>query len=346
MKYSSTLAAVTLWIVVATIAAAQTPTPAAGFPALSQVPQTAPLQDQPNATHFVFIAAGDNRPKHPSDPPTKTLKHILKDAQQFAPVFFIWAGDIIYGHVDDPPTLKSQYGQFFDLAAKAGVPIFNAPGNHEMDTIQPNGTETPDAGLHAQYLLNMKMPANGPAYGAFNYGNSRFIAVDTEEVASPTATPSATAVAPTNGQIALDPGYVSPAQLQLLTADLQANTDKAHIFVFMHHPIKPAKSSAGLNAADAQQLQQLFAQYQNVSYVIAAHEHLYYNATGKTEALADRVDPSSNGPSYVVTGGAGAPLEKTCPGKAGSRCGLFHHYLRFEVNGATVKAKVVKVEDS
>jgi hypothetical protein len=344
MKPSISSAAVVLSIVLATIAAAQTPTPTPGFPPLSQVPRTTPFQDQPNATQFCFIAAGDNRPKNPNDPPTETLKHIFKDAQQFAPAFYIWAGDIIYGHKDDPPTLKHQYGQFFDFAAKAGVPIFNAPGNHEMDTFQANGNETPDAGLHAQYLANMQMPAGGPAYGAFNYGNSRFIALDTEEVASPTPSPSATAVAPSGGQTGLDPGYVSPTQLQLLTADLQANTDKAHIFVFMHHPIMPAKSSSGLNTANAQQLQQLFAQYPNVSYVIAAHEHLYYNATGKNQALADRVDPSSSGPSYVVTGGAGAPLEKKCPDKAGKKCGLFHHYLVFEVNDKTVQAKVVKVD--
>jgi Calcineurin-like phosphoesterase len=348
MKSSVTLIAAGLSIVLATLASAQTPTPTPGFPPLSQVPHTTPFQDQPNATRFCFIAAGDNRPKHPSDPPTETLKHIFKDAHQFAPAFFIWAGDIIYGHKDDPKMLKNQYAQFFDFAAKAGAPIFNAPGNHEMDTFQSNGSETPDAGLHAQYLANMQMPAGGPAYGAFNYGNSRFIALDTEEVASPTPTPSATATAaaPSGGQTSLDPGYVSPTQFQLLTADLQANTSKAHIFVFMHHPIMPAKSSSGLNAANAQQLQQLFAQYPNVSYVIAAHEHLYYNATGTSEALADRIDPSSNGPSYVVTGGAGARLENSCPSQAGSRCGLFHHYLVFEVNDKTVKAKVVKVTDS
>jgi hypothetical protein len=343
MKSSVNLPAAGLSILLAALASAQTPTPTPGFPPLSRVPHTPPLQDQPNATQFRFIAAGDNRPKHPSDPPTDTLKYIFKDAHQFAPAFFIWAGDTIYGHVDDPPTLKQQYGKFFDFAAKAGAPIFNAPGNHEMDTIQSNGDETPDAGLHAQYLTNMQMPAGGPAYGAFNYGNSRFIALDTEEVAFPTPTPSATRVAPSGGQINLDPGYVSPTQIQLLTADLQANTDKAHIFVFMHHPIMPAKSSSGLNTANAQQLQQLFAQYSNVSYVIAAHEHLYYNATGTSQALADRVDPSSSGPSYVVTGGAGAQLEKNCPDP---KCGLFHHYIVFEVNDKTVKAKVVKVPDS
>jgi len=342
MKSSVILIAAGLSILLTTLASAQTPTPTPGFPSLSQVPQTPPFQDQPSATQFCFIAAGDNRPKHPSDPPTDTLKHIFKDAHQFAPAFYIWAGDIIYGHKNDPPRLKKQYAQFFDFAAKAGAPIFNAPGNHEMDTFQSNGSETPDAGLHAQYLTNMQMPAGGPAYGAFNYGNSRFIALDTEEVASPTPTPSATAT-PSGG---LDPGYVSPTQIQLLTADLQANTGKAHIFVFMHHPIMPANSSSGLNAANAQQLQQLFAQYPNVSYVIAAHEHLYYNATGTGEALADRVDPSSSGPSYVVTGGAGAKLEQYCPGQAGSKCGLFHHYLVFEVNDKTVKAKVVKVADS
>jgi len=42
----------------------------------------------------------------------------------------------------------------------------------------------------------------------------------------------------------------------------------------MHHPIMPAKSDSGLNQADAAALQALFQKYPNVSYVIAAHEHL------------------------------------------------------------------------
>jgi hypothetical protein len=113
----------------------------------------------------------------------------------------------------------------------------------------------------------------------------------------------------------------------------------------MHHPIMPAKSESGLNQANAAALQALFMKYPNVSYVIAAHEHLYFNATGTTLAPSDRRDPSAGGPSYLVSGGAGAPLE-SCPGNAGANCGSFNHYLVFEVDGDTVKVQVVPVSST
>jgi len=110
----------------------------------------------------------------------------------------------------------------------------------------------------------------------------------------------------------------------------------------MHHPIKPAKSASGLNPDSATALEALFQNYPNVSYVIAAHEHLYYNASGSTLDPADRQDPSGQGPSYLVSGGAGAPLD-SCPGSAGANCMAHHHYLVFDVDGSSVKVQVIRV---
>ena len=59
-------------------------------------------------------------------------------------------------------------------------------------------------------------------------------------------------------------------------------------------------------------------------------------------APADRHDPSDQGPTYLVSGGAGAPLDN-CPDNADSRCGSFNHYLVFDVNEATVKVQVIRV---
>ena len=323
--------------------AAVTPTPGAGFPLLPPVPQTGQLQDQTSATHFWFVAAGDNRPGASGSPQPRTLAKIFKDAQQFKPAFFLWAGDIVYGHEYHRKKLESQYLEFFGIAKLAKVPVFNAPGNHEMDTVQKTANETietPDPKLHAVYLEIMKFPTGAPSYGAFNYGNSRFIALDTEEVGAP---PAPTPTVTPSKNLKLDPGYVSQEQIDLLTQDLDANQSKGHIFVFMHHPIMPARSGSALNSANAQALQALFARYPNVSYVIAAHEHLYYNATGTTLKPVDRQDPSPNGPSYLVSGGAGAPLD-SCPSGAGANCAAYNHYLVFEVDKDTVRVQVVKVD--
>jgi hypothetical protein len=342
MKFLFIFAGIFAATLLAEAAPAQTGT---GLPPLPQVPKTPALQDQPNATHFWFIAAGDNRPADKRSPQPPTVSQLFKDAQKFKPAFFLWGGDTIYGHASDEATLQKQYEGFFRIVP-AKVPVFNAPGNHEMDTAQMVGNqyvETPDPGLRAAYLKFMKFPPNAPTYGAFDYGNSRFIAVDTEEVAAPGSVRSPGKIVGTAGRTTtLDPGCVSKAQMDLLGQDLEANKSKAHIFVFMHHPIIPAKSDSGLNQADADALQALFNKYPNVSYVIAAHEHLYFNATGTTLKPADRQDPATTGPSYLVSGGAGAPLEN-CPGSAGSNCGSFNHYLVFEVDGDTVKVQVVQV---
>jgi hypothetical protein len=318
---------------------------ARGFPLLPPVPHTGQLQNQPGATKFCFIAAGDNRPAEETLKQPQVLTQIFNDAQRFKPAFFLWSGDIVYGHEDHRKKLEKQYKEFFGIAALARVPVFNSPGNHEMDTVTKTSTEkieTPDKKLQDYYLEFMKFPAKAPPYGAFNYGNSRFIAVDTEEVGGPSPTPTST---PASGKkIKLDPGFVSDVQLGLLKRDLEANKDKAHIFVFMHHPIKPAKSSSGLNPANAAALQALFQKYSNVSSVIAAHEHLYFNATGSTLAPADRTDPSDQGPSYLVSGGAGAPLDN-CPG-SDANCASYNHYLVFEVDGGTVKVQVIQVQPS
>jgi hypothetical protein len=106
-----------------------------------------------------------------------------------------------------------------------------------------------------------------------------------------------------------------------------------------------AKKHSKLNPPIAKKLQALFAQYPNVSYVIASHEHLFYNATGKTLQPVDRTDPSANGPSYVVTGGAGAKLD-SCPDPTPPNCKSYHHYLAFEVDQDTVRVQVVAVDSN
>ncbi len=319
-----------------------------GFPPLSPVPQSGQLTDEPTSTHFTFIAAGDNRPQGPRDPQPDTVARSLKDSQQYKPAFILWSGDTIAGFRIagkgmDRDGLTTMYQDFFAIASQAGVPIFNSPGNHEMDRLDKTDKgmlETPDKEMQQLYLEVMNYPANAPPYGAFNYGNARFIAVDTEEI--PTILNLRSQGKIVDNTLKLDPGFVSQTQMKLLANDLQANKTKAHIFVFMHHPIKPVRNGSRLNKQNADDLEKLFAKYPNVSFAIAAHEHLYYNASGNTLNPASRTNPSSGGPGYLVTGGAGARLDG-CPNPSSKNCSGNYHYLVFEVNGNTVKVKVVMV---
>ena len=318
-----------------------------GFPQLPPVLQTGQLPNNPGST-YTFIVAGDNRPQGNTPIQPKILTQLYTDAQRFKPAFFFWCGDTISGHTTDGPTLQQQYSAFLSLAAKAGAPLFNAPGNHEMDTVLTEEnvtTEMPNSQMLGYYLQYMLPPNSTPAgYGAFNFGNSRFIALNTEEVAPPLQPRSAGRVVASG--IKLDPGYVSQEQIELLTQDLEANKNKDQIFVFMHHPIMPNKTSSGLNSLNATQLQQLFAKYPNVSYVLAAHEHLYYNASSNTLNPPSWKTGNSQPPVYLVTGGAGAPLDSCGKSTNKSYCGSFYHYLVFTVNGATVNVQVVQLPQS
>jgi len=82
----------------------------------------------------------------------------------------------------------------------------------------------------------------------------------------------------------------------------------------------------------------LFSRYSNISYMLASHEHLYYNPqTRDTTPPPNRSDPSTRPPFYLVSGGAGGPLEGT-PENGG-----FYHYLVFQIHGDHVQTRLVKL---
>ncbi|HEY4678070.1 MAG TPA: metallophosphoesterase [Candidatus Angelobacter sp.] len=312
----------------------------AQMPALSPLPKTGSLSQPPDPNIFTFVIAGDNRPANSSCPQPPIPGTIFADVHEMKPpaAFVLWTGDTISGKDPDRKVLKKQYKEFLAIAATAGVPVFNAPGNHEMD----EKDEVPSSKMKERYRQYM-----AETYGAFNYGNSRFIALDSENE-PPTGTLTkdmSTAEGATKHQ---PPGYITQKQLDLLKADLEANKDKAHIVIFMHHPVMPyGGDKSGLDPASVKALQELFAGdkkkkipgYTNVSYVVSGHEHMYFNPQGDPNKFTDppsRTDPSQP-PYYLISGGGGAPLKKDTPGS-------FYHYLIFKVNGAQITPTLVKVK--
>jgi hypothetical protein len=136
-----------------------------------------------------------------------------------------------------------------------------------------------------------------------------------------------------------------PKQIAQLRADLEANRDKAHIFITMHYPIHakdqgPPDSTWDdrLYPESRKALIEMFKDYDNIAYVRAAHEHLYYNPQSPEDVANVPGWKTGNPIVYLVSGGAGAPLND---GKWG-----FHNYLVFTVDGANVSAKLVKLEST
>ncbi len=186
---------------------------------------------------------------------------------------------------------------------------------------------------HAELVRNI----HGPRYGSFDFGNSSFIALDTEEIAPPNIKRSPGL--PIAGDKNLDPGYVSPQQLAWLRGVLDRSRNKDNVFIFMHHPIHGLEPKAQLDEASAQAVVDLLAQYPNVAYVFAAHEHLYYNPQDPSNYTQPSNRLNGGPPLYVVTGGAGAPLEKNQPGD-------FNHYLVINVRGKRVLTELIELNPS
>ena len=298
------------------------------MPALSPLPKTGKLSAPKDPAKFTFVIAGDNRPAHKSCPQPPTPGKIFAAVKALNPAaaFVLWTGDTISGkQPDKPDRMQKQYKEFKDIAATAGVPVFNAPGNHEMD----DENNAPSDAMKELYKKHMAQ-----IYGAFNYGNSRFIALDSEHDPSKDASSAA-------GKKSDAPGGITEKELKLLDADLGKNTDKAHIIIFMHHPVVPYEPQDGLDPASVKALQAVFAKYKNVSYVVSGHEHMYYNSQGDRTKLVDppnRKDPSKP-PYYLVSGGGGAPLKKNTPGS-------FFHYMVFVVDGNTITPTLTKVDST
>ena len=303
-------------------------TPPVGLPAAKPIAGTGQLTPAKDPHSFTFVVFGDNRPAV-GEPQPETIKEIFRELQELQPAFAISLGDIIEGKPSDrqPATtrqMREQFREFLALAKSAKTPIFNAPGNHEMDDSEDIPTER----MHRLYRELV-----GPTYGAFNFGNSRFLVLNTEDVPPPN-TP-----APPEG---IEFSYLSQKQLTELRNDLEAHRTKTHIFIAMHYPIHakdegPPTSDWDdrLAPASREALEAILQDFENIAYVFAAHGHLYYNPQEPDNVATVPSWQPGAATMHLVSGGAGAPLNT---GKWG-----FHHYLVFRVDGQRVTARIVKL---
>ena len=294
------------------------------MPPLNPLKGTPSLPEAKHPDHFVFVVTGDNRPESDKLPPTEVVKEIFKNIKKLGPAFVLWTGDIIYGKdSSDPDKINTEYKDFLKDAAKADTPIFNAPGNHEMN----DKNNCP-----SDKLLKLYLDDNGQdePYGSFDYGHSHFIALDSDEAADSDACDCSK-----QPKGSKPPGFIGKKQMDRLKKDLDDNEKADHIFIFLHRPLVGYEKEDQLCPSNVTAMQDMFTKHPNVSYIVAGHQHMYYNPQGKDEfgPPPTRTDPSPK-PYYLVSGGAGAPLRKKG----------FYHYLIFTVDGAQVSVQLVPVE--
>ncbi|MEK7765148.1 MAG: metallophosphoesterase [bacterium] len=288
---------------------------------IGPLPPVAPVSA---AQPFTFAVIGDNRPampkwkkrggmEHPRWrdeallPHSTAYRQIIREINEARPSFVLHTGDMILGYVhkfEDTSraawVLRKEF-EGFKAATPLVVPLYPAPGNHDaLDTLA--------ARIYTQEI--------GPLHYAFTWGNSRFIALDSNA----------------GGKAR---HRVDPDQRAWLAGALAASSGTArHVFVYLHEPLFPVLaptptnyhghigSSLDAHPAERDELHTLFVRYGGRA-VFAGHEHLYNRQ-------------EKDGVTYFIVGGAGGEVYKEL-GEAG---GGFDHYLMVTVEGDTVTYQV------
>ena len=298
-----------------------------GLPALAPISGTGPLNDSPGATRFTFFVFGDNQG---GDTAKKVFGKIMGDLAASNAVLALSLGDVIKGKDPvDPSGVKAKLADYLALAKTGGKPIFNAPGNHEMD----DENDCPNATMHSIYQGTV-----APLYGAFDYGNSRFIALNTEDLGG--LDPTCSGCPPSTAPAGMECSNLGATQVAQLDADLAANTGKDHIFIAMHYPVEPQRAQDGLNPDSVKALEAVLSKYANVSFVVASHEHLYFNPQDPSNVSTIPKFTKGDATYFLVSGGAGASIF------VDKAQGGFHHYLAFDVNGDDVSVTIHEVDSS
>ncbi|MBW8879557.1 MAG: metallophosphoesterase [Acidobacteria bacterium] len=285
---------------------------------LKSFPEAA-LKDKDPKADVIFVVAGDNRPAAKGAPMPRVLDTIFSEIALIRPDFVLWTGDTVYGYCDTEPELEAEYQAFRDKARSiAGVvPLFNAPGNHEIHSDQSDcktgGTlcwadpQTPAPRCSERSFRNHF----GELYGSFNYAGAHFIALDT-------AVPG-------------DEDAISGDQLQWLKDDLKSARDARAIFLFTHTEffssplIDPPAGRSHPAVARRWELMDLFER-SPVAAVFSGHEHLFWHEPPEKHNFID----------YFVAGGAGAPLYAP-PDRGG-----FSHYLVVKISGGKVSYELIE----
>ncbi len=250
------------------------------------------LEDS-DSKEYSFIVFGDFRPLRRDRPYHEGVLKTLKEIEMIKPDFVISTGDAYYGYGGTFERFRNEIDYFVAMSRQISVPFFNVLGNHELG----------GGGMRKDYVKQRF----GNTYGSFDYGNSHFIILNTEEKGKE--------------------GTIMDEQLEWLKKDLERNRKAKNIFVFMHRPmfsvIDPdllfRKSFKDKMNRDL--LHSIFKEF-NVKAVFAGHEHLY------SETVKDGI-------RYIVTGGGGSPLYQS------PRGGGFFHYIIVSVKGNDIKFDVI-----
>lgn len=208
-------------------------------------------------TPFDFAVISDNRAGD------RVYKKLIKEMMRRKPLFVVNVGDVIPN-----PGNRDHWKHFWDISREITVPLFIAPGNHDID----------DEESMKVWMDEVDFPGN-KAFYSFTVGKNLFVVLDSSD--------------PKEWRRIVGP------QFKWLAKTLDPERYE-HQFVFVHHPLFMWKGATHEHEAlddhpvDRDRLHALFAA-KRVDIVFSGHEHLYRR---------DKKD----GVNYIIAGGGGSPL--------------------------------------
>jgi len=266
------------------------------------------------APRFTFITLGDSRPDGASSPPSQGALDVAAEIGQHSFDLALHTGDIVNsgGICPGDDSSWNQYIRaYFDLYREnmGDIPFYPSVGNHEL-----NGGSCGYQGYTDVYYL----PGNGLSgdeeeYYSFDWGNTHFVALDTNQDYSAGST-----------------------QYNWLVNDLQASTQPWK-FVFFHHP--PYSSGSHGSTSEVQtHLVPIFETY-GVDVVFSGHDHHYERTCPLLNDAC--TTPQDGGVVYYVTGGGGAPLYPVSGDWFTAYSDSLNHFLNVEVNDCRLRLDAI-----
>jgi hypothetical protein len=247
---------------------------------------------------FTFAVLGDSgRGGAPQYAVAERLKAMRPD-------LVLHTGDVVYPAGEARRFDDRYFRPYRDLIAS--IPFFLSLGNHDVATA--NGQA---------YLDAFDLPSNNPErtkrYYSFDYGNARFIALDSNQA----------------------PGPGGP-MFAWLAAEL-ARPPKFWTFVFFHHP--PYSSGKHGSQLGVRQVWSPLFERAAVAVVFNGHDHTYE----RTVPVRD-FEPAGPGVVYVVTGGGGGELYNVGRSAWTAHSASVHHVVRVEVRGCALDLQAVATD--
>lgn len=196
------------------------------------------FEPPPERDTFSFAILGDRTGGKPDG--LRFLHRAVFELNQIDPDFVIHIGDMVQGYTRNVDLWLTEYDEFISYIDKLKMPWYPTPGNHDVFSPIWDPEDRTFEELYKNYF--------GPLYYSFDYKNSHFIIMYTDEAMS-------------------SKPLISDTQLQWLKSDLEA-AKKTNIFVFLHKPLWRYKDS---NWEAVHQLLKDFP----VRTVTAGHFHAY-----------------------------------------------------------------------